>query len=103
MNIEVLLTEEEIANEFAESMEARDLPEKFFYWSPLSVRAWLDLSQDTAADGQRKAWATVGAAAEKLARQFHGPVSVVSFGAGDGAKDCSLLKSLQRAGLQLKY
>jgi hypothetical protein len=103
MNIEVLLTEAEIASEFAEALEARDLPEKFFYWSPLSVRAWLDLSQDTPADTQRKAWSAVGAAAEKLARQFQGPVSVVSFGAGDGAKDVLLLKSLQRAGLQVKY
>ena len=103
MNIEVLLTEAEIANEFAEALEARDLPEKFFYWSPLSVRAWLDLSQDGAAEGQRKAWAAVSAAAERVARQFQGPVSVVSFGAGDGSKDISLLKGLQRAGLQLKY
>ena len=38
MNIEVLLTEAEIADEFAEAMEARDVPEKFFYWTPLSVR-----------------------------------------------------------------
>jgi hypothetical protein len=30
MNIEVLLTETEIADEFAESIEARDIPEKFF-------------------------------------------------------------------------
>jgi uncharacterized SAM-dependent methyltransferase len=101
MNIEVLLTEAEIANEFAEALEARDLPEKFFYWSPLSVRAWLDLSQD--GEGQRKAWTAVGVAAERLAPQFQGPVSVVSFGAGDGAKDILLLKSLQRAGLQVKY
>jgi hypothetical protein len=101
MNIEVLLTEAEIANEFAEALEARDLPEKFFYWSPLSVRAWLDLSQE--ADNQRNAWTAVAAAAEKLARQFQGPLSVVSFGAGDGSKDISLLKALQRAGLQVKY
>ena len=40
MNIEVLLTEAEIADEFAESFEARDLPEKFFYWSNPSVKAW---------------------------------------------------------------
>jgi hypothetical protein len=30
MKVEVLLTEMEIAKEFAESMQARDLPEKFF-------------------------------------------------------------------------
>ena len=41
MKIEILLTETEIAQEFSESMEARDIPEKFFYWFPLSAQAWL--------------------------------------------------------------
>ena len=44
MNVEVLLTETEIADEFAESIEARDLPEKFFYWTPLSIQSWKALS-----------------------------------------------------------
>jgi len=47
MNIEVFLTEAEIAQEFTESIEARDLPEKFFYWFPRSVRAWLEMSQNS--------------------------------------------------------
>ena len=46
MNIEVLLTEAEIAQEFTESIEARDLPEKFFYWFQLSVRSWRALALD---------------------------------------------------------
>ena len=32
MKVEVVLTEADIAQEFVEAMEARDLPEKFFYW-----------------------------------------------------------------------
>jgi hypothetical protein len=103
MNIEVLLTETEIANEFAEALEARDLPEKFFYWTPLSVRAWLDLSQSPFSDGHRQAWKSLCSRAEPLARQFDGPVAVVSFGAGDGSKDCQLLKALQSARLAVKY
>ncbi len=46
MNIEVLLTEAEIAASSPRSMEARDLPEKFFYWTPFSVHAWKELSAD---------------------------------------------------------
>ena len=37
MKVEVVLTEADIAQEFAEAMEARDLPEKFFFWFPRSA------------------------------------------------------------------
>jgi hypothetical protein len=103
MNIEVLLTETEIATEFAEALDARDLPEKFFYWTPLSVRAWLDLSQSPLAEGHRQAWRALCSRADQLAKQFDGPVAMVSFGAGDGVKDCQLLKALQGANVPVKY
>ena len=48
MKIEVVLTEAEIVQELTEAVEARDLPEKFFYWSPLAVRAWLARAADPA-------------------------------------------------------
>ena len=32
MKVEVVLTEADITQEFAEAVEARDLPEKFFFW-----------------------------------------------------------------------
>ena len=56
MKIEILLTETEIAQEFSESMEARDLPEKFFYWLPLSAQMWLALARDPANDSLRQCW-----------------------------------------------
>ena len=37
MKVEVVLTEADISQEFAEAIEARDLPEKFFYWFPRSA------------------------------------------------------------------
>src|ERR1039457_5054004 len=37
MKVEVVLTEADIAQEFAEAIEARDLPEKFFFWFPRSA------------------------------------------------------------------
>ena len=41
MKVEVVLTEADIALEFAEAIEARDLPEKFFFWFTRSAAEWL--------------------------------------------------------------
>ena len=46
--IHTLLTENAIAEDFVSSLQARRLSEKFFYWFPLSVRAWLALCSDGA-------------------------------------------------------
>jgi len=103
MNIEVLLTEAEIAQEFAESMEARDLPEKFFYWLPLSVRAWQELSGGDSYRALGRAWDLLGGRASDLVAGFPQVVPVVSLGAGDGSKDRALIKAIQRAGKTVKY
>jgi len=103
MNIEVFLTEAEIAQEFAESLEARDLPEKFFYWFPRSVRAWLDISQNSTAAGFRQCWENVSDHAQNLTADANSTMSVISFGSGDGAKDRVLIKALERAGRSAKY
>jgi hypothetical protein len=102
MNIEVLLTEAEITAEFAESMEARDLPEKFFYWTPFSVHAWKGVSA-IANESLRDTWETLASRAPDLTRSFAGPVPVISFGAGDGSRDRMLLKALRAAGRDVKY
>ena len=46
MKVEVVLTEADITQEFVEAMEARDLPEKFFYWFPRSAAEWSDLAKE---------------------------------------------------------
>jgi hypothetical protein len=102
MNIEVLLTEGEIAEEFAEAVEARDLPEKFLYWSPLSVRAWKDLAP-LSNESLRQTWEALALKASDLTKSFGQRVPVISFGAGDGAKDRLILKALQTAGREVKY
>ncbi len=103
MNIEVLLTEAEIAQEFAESLEARDLPEKFFYWLPLSVKTWRDLSGQENFRSLDSAWDLVNSKAVELVAGFKTAVPLVSLGAGEGHKDRALLKALQRAGKTVKY
>lgn len=102
MNIEVLLTEAEIAHEFAEAMEARDLPEKFFCWTPLSVKAWKELS-GASDESLRPTWEALALKAGDLVKSFPGTVPVISFGAGDGAKDQTILKALLERGREVKY
>ena len=102
MNIEVLLTEAEIADEFAEAMEARDLPEKFFYWTPLSVRAWKELSA-IANESLRQTRDALALKAAELTKAFGTKIPVISFGAGDGLKDRIVLKALQAAGREVNY
>jgi hypothetical protein len=103
MNIEVLLTEAEIAQEFTESMEARDLPEKFFYWFPLSVRAWRELSSDDAFGGLARTWDLLATKITAITSHFPSAVPVVSYGAGDGAKDRLLIQALKKNGREVRY
>jgi uncharacterized SAM-dependent methyltransferase len=102
MNIEVLLTEAEIAQEFAEAMEARDLPEKFFYWTPPSVQAWTELVGQSH-ESLRQTWEALALKANDLVKAFPGRVPIISFGAGDGSKDRVIFKALLDAGREVKY
>lgn len=102
MNIEVLLTEAEIADEFIESMEARDLPEKFFYWTPASVRAWREVAA-IANESLSQTWEALASKSAELTKPFGAKVPVISFGAGDGLKDRLVLKALHMAGREVKY
>ncbi len=102
MNIEVLLTEGEIAEEFTEAIEARDLPEKFFYWTPYSVRAWKEQSESSH-ESLRQTWDALASKASELTKPFGDRVPVISFGAGEGLKDRIILKALREAGREVKY
>jgi uncharacterized SAM-dependent methyltransferase len=103
MKIETFLTEAEISQEFAEAMEARDIPEKFFYWHPLCVRAWLAFSRDVAFESRLHSWNLLVDDAERISSHFDSIVAVVSLGAGDGALDIPLLKALQGVNLDVDY
>jgi Histidine-specific methyltransferase, SAM-dependent len=103
MKIEVLLTETEIADEFFESLAARDLPEKFFYWTPLSARCWLALADEADFEGLTHLWKRLGSKAAELTEHMNRSVAVVSLGAGDGAKEEPLLNALQAAKPEVEY
>jgi uncharacterized SAM-dependent methyltransferase len=104
MKVEVVLTEADITQEFIEAMEARDVPEKFFFWFPRSAAAWSALAQDAGLYGGLEAtWKEIAADAASLARHFGARAPVISFGAGDGARDRVLMSALKAAGCECLY
>jgi uncharacterized SAM-dependent methyltransferase len=104
MKVEVVLTEADIAQEFAEAIEARDLPEKFFFWFPRSALAWITLVERAELyGGLWGTWKEIAATAPAMARHFHGRAPVISFGAGDGLRDRLLMKALKDAGCEPIY
>ncbi len=102
MDVEVLLTEGEISQEFGEAIEARDLPEKFFYWSALSAQAWAAVSRSPLYHGLTLSWEAVASNPDLIA-QFKSPVSVISLGAGDGSRDRLFMEALRAARRAVKY
>src|SRR5690349_15057276 len=104
MRVEVVLTEADIAQEFAEAVEARDLPEKFFFWFPRSAEEWVTLAGDAELyGGLVDAWKSIAAESGALARHFGGRVPVISFGAGEGGRDRILMSALKDAGCECLY
>jgi uncharacterized SAM-dependent methyltransferase len=100
----VLLTEDAMARELAAALARHELPEKFFYWFPTSVRAWIDLCSDGAYRNFVRSQGLVDRHAPDVAVQLpDGPVSVVSLGAGQGVKDVILVDALRRAGHEVHY
>ncbi len=104
MKVEVVLTETDIAQEFAEAMEARDLPEKFFFWFPRSAAVWTELTQHDELYGDlNETWREIAAGAGPLAQYFGRRMPVISFGAGEGTRDRLLLTALKDTGCECLY
>jgi len=102
--IHALLTENDLADEFVSAFQARRLPEKFFYWFPLSVRAWLALCSDGAYRNFVRSRSLIARSAAELARLVPpGPLEVLSLGAGQGDKDLILLEALREHGVRVSY
>jgi len=104
MKVEVVLTEADIAQEFAEAIDARDLPEKFFYWFPRSAAEWSRLTQNSDLyGGLWETWKQICADAPAIARDFGPRIPIISFGAGDGARDRLLMGTFTDGGVEVRY
>ncbi|SPE35755.1 conserved hypothetical protein [Candidatus Sulfopaludibacter sp. SbA3] len=104
MKVEVVLTEADIAQEFVEAMEARDLPEKFFFWFPRSAAEWASLIRDAELyGGLQESWRQLAADGPAMAEHFGPKVPVISFGAGDGARDRQLMAAFKDKGCECLY
>jgi uncharacterized SAM-dependent methyltransferase len=100
----VLLTEDRLAQDFLAALERRELPEKYFYWFPTSVRAWLNLCSDGAYRNYVRSHDLLQAqAADIVAHLPTGDVTVVSLGAGQGTKDLLVLEQIRASGRRPYY
>ncbi len=82
----------------------RTLPEKFFYLSPRSVKAWLDLCRDTRYKNFNRSREVLKKNVAAIARRIDARrISVVSLCSGQGDKDRILLRALKKSDKQTSY
>ena len=104
IQIDILLSEDQIAQEFMDALERHDLPEKFFYWFPLSIRAWINLCGDGAYRNYVRSHSVLQKhAAEIVSMLPSEPIELISLGAGQGTKDFLIMEHLQKQGKYLNY
>ena len=104
IQIDVLLSEDQIAQEFLDALARHELPEKFFYWFPLSIRAWINLCGDGAYRNYVRSHSVLQEHAADLVSMLpSGPIELISLGAGQGTKDFLIMKQLQNQGKYSNY
>jgi len=104
IQIDILLSEDQIVQEFMDALERHDLPEKFFYWFPLSIRAWINLCGDGAYRNYVRSHSVLqNHAAEIVSMLPSEPIELISLGAGQGTKDFLIMEHLQKQGKYLNY
>ena len=104
IQIDILLSEDQIAQEFIDALEHHNLPEKFFYWFPLSIRAWINLCRDGAYRNFVRSHSVLqNHAAEIVSMLPSEPIELISLGAGQGTKDFLIMEQLKLKGKYLNY
>ena len=102
--VHALLTENAIAEDFVSSFASRRLAEKFFYWFPLSVRAWLALCSDGAYRNFARSKSLIAQSSDAMLRYTRpGGLEFLSLGSGQGDKDLLLLQAAVARGSRVRY
>jgi hypothetical protein len=91
----VLLSEHEIAAQFADSLARGYLGEQFFYWLPLSVEAWVALCRSPEYRNADRALTLLSRAAPRLAGLWPEIDTLCGLGCGEGSKDRVLLSAFR--------
>ncbi len=102
-SVQVLLREDEIAAGFEHSLARRFLDEKFFYWLPASVRAWVDLMSAPEYRNANRALRLLQAYGGELVKLWPEVDTLCGLGCGEGSKDKILLQAFAVAGRPLAY
>tara|TARA_B100000686_G_scaffold98847_1_gene105801 strand:- start:294 stop:1232 length:939 start_codon:yes stop_codon:yes gene_type:complete len=104
IQVDILLCEDQIAKEFVDALERHDLPEKFFYWFPLSIRAWINLCGDGAYRNYVRSHSVLQNNADEIVSTLPSePIELISLGAGQGTKDFLIMEHLRKQGKYLNY
>jgi len=102
-SVQVLLREDEIASGFAAAFARRFLDEKFFYWMPASVSAWVELMRAPEYRNANRALQLLPASSPELIAMWPQADTLCGLGCGEGSKDKLLLQAFQRAKRPLAY
>lgn len=101
--IDVLLREDQIAAQLQQALGRRFLDEKFFYWLPPSVQAWVELTRSAEYRNSNRALQVLGANAASVVQRWPEAQCLCSLGCGEGSKDRILLQAYAGAGKALDY
>ena len=104
IKVDIFLSEDQIVKEFMNALENHDLPEKFFYWFPLSIRAWINLCGDGAYRNYVRSHSVLHEHAVDLVSMLPSePIELISLGAGQGTKDFLIMNQLKKQGKYSNY
>ena len=102
-SVQVLLREDEISAGFAAAFARRFLDEKFFYWLPASVSAWVDLMSAPEYRNANRALRLLAASAPELMDLWPEADALCGLGCGEGSKDRVVLEKFKQFGKPLAY
>src|SRR5690348_18457319 len=95
--IDVVLRGGQIAAELQQAFARRFLDEKFFYWLPPSVQAWVELTRSAEYRNSNRALQVLSANANSFVRMWPEAQCLCSLGCGEGSKDRILLRAYAEA------